>query len=353
MQAESFQSLRLAAEEAKVALSHSSEFGIKVGDWHFSLDRSTFDSLVKPLVERTLTCCRQALADAQLKASDIDEVVMVGGSTRIPLVKDEVGRLFGKRVHTEVNPDEVVALGAAIQADILSGKNKDFLLLDITPLSLGIETMGGLMDVLIPRNSKVPTRAGRQYTTQKDGQSAMKIAVYQGERDLVKDNRKLSEFNLTGIPGMPAGLPKVEVSFLIDADGILKVRAKELRSGVEQAIEVKPQYGLTDQEVEQMLQDSITYARQDIATRSFLEARTEAQLLIDTTVKFLEKHKEYLEQAELDETYKAIAVLKEALNGNEKDRIQLLQEKLNEVSRPYAERIMDKAVSAAMKGRKV
>jgi molecular chaperone HscA len=213
--------------------------------------------------------------------------------------------------------------------------------------------MGGLMDVLIPRNSKVPTRAGRQYTTQKDGQSAMKIAVYQGERDLVKDNRKLSEFNLTGIPGMPAGLPKVEVSFLIDADGILKVRAKELRSGVEQAIEVKPQYGLTDQEVEQMLQDSITYAKQDIATRSLLEARTEAQLLIDTTVNFLEKHKEHLEQAELDETYKAITVLEEALNGNEKDRIQLLQEKLNEVSRPYAERIMDRAVSAAMKGRKV
>ena len=209
------------------------------------------------------------------------------------------------------------------------------------------------MDVLIPRNSKVPTRAGRQYTTQKDGQSSMKIAVFQGERDLVKDNRKLAEFNLTGIPAMPAGLPKVEVSFLIDADGILNVRAKELRSGVEQAIEVKPQYGLTDQEVEQMLQDSITYARQDIATRALLEARTEARLLLDTTVKFLEKHGVHLTQHELDETRSAMTALEEALNEDNKDRIQLLQEKLNEVSRPYAERIMDMAVGAAMKGRKV
>src|SRR5437764_1955828 len=180
---------------------------------------------------------------------------MVGGSTRIPFVNNSVSEFFGRKVHDELNPDEVVAIGAAIQADILAGNNKDFLLLDITPLSLGIETMGGLMDVLIPRNSKIPTKAGRQYTTQKDGQGSMRISVYQGERDMVKDNRKLAEFNLTGIPGMPAGLPKVEVSFLINADGILVVKAKELRSGIEQSIEVRPQYGLTDNEVEYMLLD--------------------------------------------------------------------------------------------------
>ena len=184
---------------------------------------------------------------------------------------------FGREVYDKLNPDEVVALGAAVQADILAGNNTEMLLLDVTPLSLGIETMGGLMDVLIPRNSKIPMKAGRQYTTQKDGQSGMRISVFQGERDLVKDNRKLAEFNLTGIPGMPAGLPKVEVTFLIDADGILKVSATELRSGVAQSIEVKPQYGLTDEEVEKMLLDSLTHAKDDIKTRAFVEATTEAR----------------------------------------------------------------------------
>jgi molecular chaperone HscA len=181
-------------------------------------------------------------------------------------------------------------LGAAVQADILAGNNKDFLLLDITPLSLGIETMGGLMDVLIPRNAKIPTKVGRQYTTQKDGQANMRISVFQGERDLVKDNRKLAEFSLKGIPGMPAGLPKVEVSFLINADGILVVRAKELRSGVEQEIEVKPQYGLTDEEVEKMLLESITHAKDDMQTRALVEARTEGEQILGVTEKFIAKN---------------------------------------------------------------
>ena len=176
-----------------------------------SITLAEFNSLIQPLIDRTLTSCKNALSDSKLTIADIDAIVMVGGSTRVPLVKESIAQFFGKPVNDSLNPDEVVALGAAVQADILSGKNTDMLLLDVTPLSLGIETMGGLMDVLIPRNSKIPNKAGRQYTTQKDGQSSMRISVYQGERDLVQDNRKLAEFNLTNIPGMPAGLPKVEV----------------------------------------------------------------------------------------------------------------------------------------------
>ena len=216
------------------------------------ISKHEFDQLIEPLIERTIACSKNALKDAKLTQKDITTVVMVGGSTRIPLVKNRIGDFFIQAVNDSVNPDEVVALGAAIQADILAGNNKDLLLLDITPLSLGIETAGGLMDVLIPRNSKVPTKASRQYTTQVDGQSGMRISVFQGERDLVNDNRKLATLNLTNIPGMPAGMPKVEVTFLINADGILTVAAKELRSGVEQQIEIKPQYGLTDETVEKM-----------------------------------------------------------------------------------------------------
>jgi molecular chaperone HscA len=291
--------------------------------------------------------------DANLSSNDIDEVVMVGGSTRVPLVKESVSKFFERKVHDELNPDEVVALGAAVQADILAGNNKDFLLLDITPLSLGIETMGGLMDVLIPRNTKIPSKAGRQYTTQKDGQNGMRISVYQGERDLVQDNRKLAEFNLSGIPAMPAGLAKVEVSFLINADGILNVKAKELRSGVEQGIEVKPQYGLTDAEVEKMLMESIQHASEDIKTRAFVEAKTEAQQLIDTTQKFLNKNTEFLLPEEISRTTKAIDDLRSALDSENKDLIHQKTESLNEISRPYAERVMDMAISKAMSGRSI
>jgi molecular chaperone HscA len=220
-------------------------------------------------------------------------------------------------------------------------------------LSLGIETMGGLMDVLIPRNSKVPSKAARQYTTQKDGQSGMRISVFQGERDLVKDNRKLAEFSLSGIPAMPAGLPKVEISFLINADGILTVKARELRSGAVQEVEVTPQYGLTDAEVEKMLMDSITHAQDDIKARALAEARAEGTILLETTEKFLEKNKSEITPQEEADTLSAMQSLRLALEENDKDKIQALHEKLNEVSRPYAERIMDKAVGMAMKGRQV
>jgi molecular chaperone HscA len=347
------QTVRLKAEAAKKALSNMEQYEDEVAGKKITLARSTFESLIQPLVQRTIESCQQALNDAGLDIKAIDEVVMVGGSTRVPLVKRSVSDFFQRAVHDSLNPDEVVALGAAVQADVLAGNNKDILLLDITPLSLGIETMGGLMDVLIPRNSKIPSKAGRQYTTQKDGQGSMRISVFQGERDLVKDNRKLAEFNLTGIPGMPAGLPKVEVSFLINADGILVVTAKELRSGVAQSIEVKPQYGLSDAEVEQMLLDSLQHAKDDMQQRALVEAQTEAQVMLNTTEAFLQKNSNFLSAEERQTTRAHMEALQQKSQSGTKDEIQQAIEALNEVSKPYAERLMDEAIGQALKGKKI
>lgn len=347
------QELRLKAEEAKKALSSQNIFNSHVGDYHCAITKQKFEELILPLVNKTIECSKNAIADAGVTVDEIQHIIMVGGSTRTPLVKTMVSDFFKKDVNDNLNPDEVVALGAAVQADVLAGNRSDILLLDVTPLSLGIETMGGLMDTIIPRNSKIPTKAGRQYTTSIDGQVNMKISVFQGERDLVSENRKLAEFDLKGIPSMPAGLPKVDINFILNADGILKVQAIELRSGVKQEVEVKPTYGLTDEEVERMLLDSIAHAKDDIDHRMLIEARTEGEQMVYTAENFLKKHAEFLEINEITATQSHIDKLKSALTSADKNNILNAVDALNEYTRPFAERVMDMAVSQAMKGKKI
>ena len=347
------QAVRMYAEQSKKSLACTNSTHHQLENFSLNLTIEKLEELILPFVEKTLQCCTKALADAHLKREDIEAVIMVGGSTRSLFVKQKVSEFFNQPVNDSLNPDEVVALGAAIQADVLAGNQKDILLLDITPLSLGIETMGGLMDVIIPRNSKIPTRAGRTYTTSKDGQSQIKISVFQGERDLVKDNRKLSEFVLSGIPGMPAGYPKVEIQFTINADGILMVKAKELRSGVEQTIEVKPQYGLTDEQVEKMLIESIENAKDDMVVRGLQEAKTEAEQMILVTEKFLQKNESLLAAEEISTTKNLLIELKNSLQQSERNVIHGRMDELNQFTRPFAERVMDIAIADAMKGKKI
>ena len=347
------QELRLLAEAAKKQLSVSGQFEGRVGERLLELSVQEFETLIQPLVARTIDACRNALRDAGLQVSDIQHVIMVGGSTRTPLVKRTVAAFFGREVNDSLNPDEVVALGAAIQADVLAGNQKDLLLIDITPLSLGIETMGGLMDVIMPRNSKVPARVGRSYTTSVDGQRNLKVAVYQGERDLVQHNRKLGEFILRGIPPMPAGLPKIEIHFILDADGILRVRAKELRSGVEQEVEMRSQYGISEEEMALMLIDSIQNAQTDMAARALLEARNEARSVLLATDRFLIQNAELFSPEEKAQISSIAGELDTAVQGENKDLINKILEDLNTYSAPLAHRALEANVAQALKGNKV
>jgi molecular chaperone DnaK (HSP70) len=352
---EGVQAIRQAVIQAKWDLSERAETEL-LGK---RITRVELESMIRPIIDRTLVPCRQALADAGLEPAQIDEVVLVGGSTRIPLVRRLVGELFGRTPHSELNPDEVVALGAAVQADILITGNRELLLLDVTPLSLGIETMGGAMSRIISRNSTIPATGSEMFTTFADSQTAVDIHVLQGERDLVPDNRSLARFKLRGIPPMPAGMPRVQVQFQIDANGILSVTARELRTDVEQSIEVKPSYGLTEEEVEQMLIDSFEHAEADFAARLLIDARNEAEMVIQATEKSLRAigvpavAEPELEPGERGLIEAALAELKEMVQTTDREAIQEKMKQLNDVTRHLAEVLMDRTVKEALAGKNV
>jgi molecular chaperone DnaK (HSP70) len=353
--AERIQEIRKAVIQAKWDLSESET--TELNGKRFSRDE--FETLIRPIVDRTLEPCRQAIIDAGVEASQVDEVVLVGGSTRIPLVKRLVGELFGRTPHSELNPDEVVALGAAVQADILVSGSRDMLLLDVTPLSLGIETMGGVVSKIISRNSTIPATGSEMFTTGVDNQTAVDIHVLQGERELVSDNRSLARFKLRGIPPMPAGLARVQVQFQIDANGILSVTAHELRTDVEQTIEVKPSYGLTDEEVERMLLESFEHAEADFAARLLIEARNEAESVILATEKslrapdFAEIARAELPDGQQQRIEAALVELKAVMEGQDRELIHEKTHTLNEVTRHLAEVMMNRSVQAALSGRNV
>jgi Fe-S protein assembly chaperone HscA len=353
--AEAVQEIRKAVIQAKLELSDRDATTINGQP----ITRAEFDALIAPIVERTLGPCRQALADAGLEPSQIDEVVLVGGSTRIPLVRRKVEELFGRTPHSELNPDEVVALGAAVQADILITGNREMLLLDVTPLSLGIETMGGVVSKIILRNSTIPATGSEMFTTAVDNQTAVDIHVLQGERELVADNRSLYRFKLRGIPPMPAGLPRVQVQFQIDASGILSVTARELRTEIEQTIEVKPSYGLTDEEVERMLLESFEHAEADFAARLLIEARNEAETVIQATEKSLRSpefaaiEKGEISSEERKKIDAVLAGLKMVLNSTDRETIQKWTHALNDATQHLAEVMINRSVRAALAGKNV
>ncbi len=356
---EAMQELRLAAEAAKCRLSFEDRIVLTIPfpqyrfTYHREILRPELEALIEPLVRETLEPCRMALADAGLEAAQVDEVILVGGSTRVPLVRRRVQELFGKTPQSHLNPDEVVALGAAVQAHILAGGITNMLLLDVTPLSLGIETLGGVMSVLLPRNTTIPTSAKEMFTTSVDGQTVVDLHVLQGERELAKDNRSLARFELRGIDPMPAGLPRIEVTFLIDANGILQVRARELRTGKEASVEVKPSYGLTDAEVERMIEESYAYAEQDVSARLLIEARNQAATVMHGTEKALARAEHLVDAEEAARIREALEALRAVLAGEDRDLIRHRTDRLNQATLHLAEVMMDSTLKEALASRKV
>ncbi|CDG18482.1 Fe-S protein assembly chaperone HscA [Xenorhabdus doucetiae] len=343
------------ATQAKIALSDAERADIKIAGWQGSMTRTDLNALITPLVKRTLLSCRRALKDAGVTVDEVLQVVMVGGSTRVPLVRSKVGEFFAREPLTSIDPDKVVAVGAAIQADILVGNKPDseMLLLDVIPLSLGLETMGGLVEKVIPRNTTIPVAKAQEFTTFKDGQSAMSIHVVQGERELVNDCRSLARFTLRGIPPLPAGGAHIRVTFQVDADGLLSVSALEKSTGVEAAIQVKPSYGLSDQEIAHMLKDSMTNAQEDIQARKLAEQKVEAARVLESLTSALEKDADLLSQEEQAAIDAAAQVLIESAQGTSPDAIESAIKQLDKQTQEFAARRMDTSIRRALAGHSV